>query len=79
MSTNSSFQLNPATATVRRTAGLNFEVVTGHRRLQAALEVHGRAYVEVGGTDEVMQVHEANGELVAVPMKPTDAHNGVKS
>lgn len=42
------------------------EVLTGHHRLHAMLEVHGKAWVYNTSTNEQLEVHEVGGQLVTL-------------
>ena len=51
---------------VRNSAVGGLEVVAGQLRLQAMLEVQGKAWVQNTSTNEQLEVHEVGGQLVAL-------------
>jgi hypothetical protein len=52
--------------TVRRTNGQTFELTNGVHRLKAQLEVFGKASVTDAETGETFDVHEVDGQIVAL-------------
>lgn len=52
--------------TARRNADDSIEVVNGRMRLDAALELHGKAEVVDLATGQTIYVHEDGGRLVAL-------------
>lgn len=57
---------------VRRTNGEAFELLSGWNRLQAALQVHGKATVMDTDTQETFEVHQVDGQIVAL-QRPGEA------
>ena len=51
---------------VQRTAGNTFEIRSDRHRLRAALQVFGKAIVTDCETDEKLEVHEVDGQLVVL-------------
>ena len=56
---------------IRRADDGAFELVDGLARLRASLDVFGVATVTDLETHETFEVHEVNGQVVAVADKPT--------
>ena len=54
------------TIIVKALSGTALEVVSGRRRLQATLDVVGKATVQVAETGETLEVHEVDGEIVVL-------------
>lgn len=60
------------TIIVRRTTGEAFELLTGRHRLIAALQVFGKATVIDAETNETFEVHQVDGQIVAL-QRPGEA------
>lgn len=58
------------TATFQRINGTTIQLINGHARMRAALDVFGTATVTDIKTGEVLEVHESNGQVVVFK----DAH-----
>ena len=54
------------TIIVRRTTGEAFELLSGRHRLSAALQVFGKATVMDAETAETFEVHQVEGQIVAL-------------
>lgn len=51
---------------VRQIDDGSYEVVNGHRRLSAAIQLRGQADVQNAATGETLIVHEVGGHLLAL-------------
>lgn len=60
------------TIIVRRTNGEAFELLSGRHRLSAALQVFGKATVMDAETTETFEVHQVDGQIVAL-QRPGEA------